>query len=132
MTNTETATARPLYRALGTTNDVTECEHCGRVDLKGTVILGVLDADGTVETTVYYGAVCGAKAAGWTTRDVRRAAAAANRAAAEAERQARLERMRAAADAADAARLTADCPTYDDLCRRETRRNGTHCVAHSA
>lgn len=131
MTHTETAApARKLYRALGTTDEITECEHCGRVDLKGTVILGVLDADGNVESRTYFGAVCGAKAAGWTTKDVRKAAAAADRAAAEAERAARRARMEAEGRAAAAARRTADCPTYADICRRENARHGLTCPAH--
>lgn len=131
MTNTETAT-RKLYRALGTTDEVTECEHCGRVDLKGTVILGVLDEDGNVESRTYFGAVCGAKATGWTTKDVRKAAAAADRAAREAEREARRERMEAETVRLLALRLTAECPTMPSICARETKRNGTTCVAHSA
>jgi hypothetical protein len=123
---TTTETARKLYKVLGTTDDVTECEHCGRVDLKGTIRLGALGADGNVEGITYFGAVCGARAAGWTTKDIRKAASAADRAAAEAEREAR----RAAAEADYAAsvllRYTAECPLAPTLCARERRG----CVAH--
>jgi hypothetical protein len=119
-------TARKVFRVLGTTDDVTECEHCGRTELKGTIRLGVLDADGNIEDVTYFGAVCGARAAGWTTREIRRSASAADRAAAEAEREAR----RAAAEADYAAsvllRYTADCPLLPTICRRERRG----CVAH--
>lgn len=78
-----------VYRVKGTTDEVTECELCGRQELKGTVVLAVLDADGNEEDVVYFGASCGAKAAGWTTKVVRDAAKAADKAAHEA----RLARM---------------------------------------
>ena len=42
--NTTTA----AYRVLGTTDEVTTCDICGKVELKGTIVLGVLDADGNV------------------------------------------------------------------------------------
>lgn len=79
------------YEVLGTTSDHTDCELCGRADLKGTVALK--DEDGNV---VYFGTDCAARALGWTQRDVKAAAktqdderrateAAARRAAADAE-----------------------------------------------
>lgn len=123
---TQTDTARKLYKVLGTTDEVTECEHCGRVELKGTIILGILDEDGNVEDRAYFGAVCGAKAAGWTTKDLRKAATAADRAAAEA---ARVERARLAEidyQASVLLRYTAECPLLPTLCARERRG----CVAH--
>lgn len=79
-----TATTSRIYRVLGTTDEVTECEHCGRTELKGTIRLGILDADGTVEDVTHFGAVCGARAAGWTTPEIRKAATAADRAARKA------------------------------------------------
>lgn len=124
MTNTETA--RKAYKVLGTTDEVTECEHCGRVDLKGTIRLGILDADGNVEDVTYFGAVCGAKAAGWTTKDIRKAASAADRAAAEAERAKRQDAADADYAASVLLRYTADCPLMPSICRRERRG----CVAH--
>lgn len=81
-------TARKVFRVLGTTDDVTACEHCGRVDLKGTIILGELDEDGNVDGITYFGAVCGARAAGWTTKDIRKAAKRADDEKRDAERQA--------------------------------------------
>lgn len=80
------ATARKVFRVLGTTQDVTECELCGRSELKGTIVLAPLDADGNNEGVVYYGASCGAKAAGWTTKDVRKAAKDADAEARQAHR----------------------------------------------
>jgi hypothetical protein len=79
------------YRVLGTTDDVTECQCCGRADLKSTVMLGILDADGNVEEVTYFGSACGAKAAGWTTKFVRDAAKQADRERRAAE-QARRDR----------------------------------------
>lgn len=125
MIATET-TARKAFKVLGTTDEVTECEHCGRVDLKGTIRLGELDADGNVEGVTYFGAVCGARAAGWTTKDIRKAASAADRAAAEAEREARRAAAEADYRASVLLRYTADCPLLPTLCSRERRG----CVAH--
>lgn len=68
------------YRILGTTDEVTTCDLCGRINLKGTIVLAELDADGNPDGTVYAGSDCGARAAGRTRRDfdnaVRRADAA--------------------------------------------------------
>jgi hypothetical protein len=119
--------ARPAFRVLGTTDDVTTCEHCGRVELKGTIRLGVLDADGNVEDVTYFGAVCGARAAGWTTKDIRKQATAADRAAVEA---ARVERDRLAS--IEHARIraldgTAECYMGPAICRSLRKGN---CVAH--
>jgi hypothetical protein len=126
MTQTATA-ARKAFRVLGTTDDVTECEHCGRTELKGTIRLGVLDADGNAEDVTYFGAVCGARAAGWTTKEIRKQATAADRAAAEA---ARVERERL--DNIEYARIrsldgTADCYMVPTICQRTRKGN---CVAH--
>ena len=57
--NTTAATARYI----GTTDDTTACEHCGRVDLKMTVVLELLDAEGNgAGEVVYYGSTCAARA----------------------------------------------------------------------
>ncbi|PXY20844.1 hypothetical protein [Prauserella muralis] len=67
------------YRVNGTTADVTECELCGRVELKGTVVLEALDVEGIgTGEVVYFGAQCAARAAGWTVREVRKAAKSAD------------------------------------------------------
>lgn len=68
------AKTRKVFKVVGTTDQVTECGHCGRIDLKGTIILGELDEDGTIGVVTYFGSVCGAKAAGWTIREIRKAA----------------------------------------------------------
>jgi hypothetical protein len=59
------------YQVKGTTGDVTTCELCGRDELKGTVVLQPLDADGNPDgDPCYFGTGCAAKAAGWTQRQV--------------------------------------------------------------
>lgn len=120
--------SHPAFKVLGTTDDVTTCEHCGRVDLKGTIRLAPLDEDGNVAgDAVYFGAVCGARAAGWTTKDIRKAATAADRAAREAEHAARQAVRDADYAASVLLRWTADCPIAPSICRR----SGKGCVAHS-
>ena len=54
--------AEPRYTLLGVDEEVTTCEHCGKADLKCTVVLGVLDADGNVEREARFGRSCAAKA----------------------------------------------------------------------
>ncbi|MFE7397983.1 hypothetical protein [Streptomyces sp. NPDC057557] len=79
------------YRVKGTTDDVTTCELCGKQELKGTVVLEALDADGNEEAVCYFGVSCAAKAAGWTQREVRagiKTAADEERARQRAERDA--------------------------------------------
>lgn len=51
------------YAVRGTTDDVTTCQICGKPELKGTVILAILDADGNAEDVTYAGTTCAAKAA---------------------------------------------------------------------
>jgi hypothetical protein len=67
------------YRVLGTTTDVTECGLCGRDDLRYAIALQHLDADGNPDSEVeYFGSDCGARAAGWTQKDIRQKAKAAD------------------------------------------------------
>jgi len=56
MTNTA-----PRFRFLGTTDDVIQCERCGKDELRSTVVLEVLDADGNAEDVTYYGSTCAAR-----------------------------------------------------------------------
>jgi hypothetical protein len=82
-----TTTAK-AFRVGGTTDEITTCDQCGREDLKDTVIMIHLDADGEDDGTSYMGRDCAAKAAGWTQAKVRKLATAAGRAAKEkAERE---------------------------------------------
>lgn len=117
-----------LFVVLGTTDEVTTCDHCGRTGLSHTIRLGAVDpATGEVDGEVFYGAVCGARAAGRTVKQFRDEAKAADRARREAEHAAREAEW-----AAESARLktlvgTAECPSAPNICRR----SGIGCVAHS-
>lgn len=48
-------------RILGFTEEITSCDCCGKQDLKGTY---AMDNAGEV---LYFGSVCGQKAAGWSS-----------------------------------------------------------------
>lgn len=50
------------YRMLGINDEQTVCDHCGKADLKCTVALAVLDADGGELGIVRFGRVCAARA----------------------------------------------------------------------
>ncbi|MEV5085621.1 hypothetical protein AB0K74_45275 [Streptomyces sp. NPDC056159] len=53
------------------TDQITECELCGKVELRGTVQMIELDADGNDFADHYFGTTCAAKAAGWTQKKVK-------------------------------------------------------------
>lgn len=61
MTTTTTAPA-PTFRYIGITDECVVCEKCGKTQLKSTVILAILDADGNAENATYYGSTCAARA----------------------------------------------------------------------
>lgn len=99
------------WTAIGTTDDVTECGFCGRVDLQMTIVLR--DEDGEI---AYAGSECGRRIAG---RPVKAAAVAADRAAAAAARQSADDAKRAARSTerahltrADVLRMI-DCGEFD-------------------
>jgi hypothetical protein len=56
-----TATAPHGYRACGTTDEITDCDHCGKSGLKSTVILRFLDAEGSDDGERYVGVTCAGK-----------------------------------------------------------------------
>lgn len=87
-----------VFQVLGTTDEVTTCGLCGRDDLKSTVVLAPQDGG----DPVFYGSDCGARAAGWTVREIERAARNADAEARRVEAEAR-----AAAAAKDTARWEA-------------------------
>ncbi|MFJ5997553.1 hypothetical protein [Streptomyces sp. NPDC092370] len=80
-----------VFRVGGTTDEITTCELCGKPELRGTVQMIELDADGNDFADHYYGSSCAAKAAGWTQKAVTTAARAADRAKREAAEAARRE-----------------------------------------
>ena len=53
------------YRLLGITDERTSCDLCGKTNLKCTMALEELDADGNGEAVVYFGRDCGSRALGW-------------------------------------------------------------------
>lgn len=52
------------FRYIGITDECVECQACGKVDLRSTVVLAVLDEDGNTESVTYYGSSCAARALG--------------------------------------------------------------------
>lgn len=62
MTRVASTPCTTTARFIGTTDDVVECERCGKPDLRATVILELLDADGNGEGIAYYGSTCAARA----------------------------------------------------------------------
>jgi len=78
MTGTLTA-----YRVRGTTDDVTECQICGKPELKGTVILDILDADGNIEDITYAGTTCAGRLTSTPAKRIRQQAGMADYAAAQ-------------------------------------------------
>lgn len=86
-----------VYQVIGTTNDVTTCELCGRDELKGTVMLVALDLDGNPEgDPSYFGTSCAATAAGWTQGEVKARVAVAKKEAKAAEKKAKADEAAAA------------------------------------
>lgn len=71
-------TTRTTYRAAGTTDEITTCDHCGRVDLMGTVRM----VAGEVE--VFMGSSCAASMTGRPVREIDREARAGDTAARKA------------------------------------------------
>jgi hypothetical protein len=63
-----TAAAIARYRYIGVTDDCVECQRCGKADLKSTIVLAILDAEGNDSEVTYYGSSCAARALGRTGR----------------------------------------------------------------
>jgi hypothetical protein len=55
-------TTAPKFRYIGATDECIECQKCGKPNLKYTVVLAILDADGNEEEITYYGSTCAARA----------------------------------------------------------------------
>ena len=77
-------TATAEFRFLGTTDEVTTCECCGKTGLKSTV---AIEADGGAP--MYFGITCAARALGRKVVEIKAGARAADRAAEEAASAAR-------------------------------------------
>lgn len=90
MTTTAPEAPARRFRIVGTTDEVTACDCCGKSKLKSTVELFELDADGDeVAGPLYFGVTCAARAAAREVRAVRGDVAAADRARETAAREAR-------------------------------------------
>lgn len=60
------------WKIKGITDDTTECECCGRINLRRTVALAPLDAEGNEDGEVsYFGTSCAARKVGTTTAKMR-------------------------------------------------------------
>jgi ribosome-binding protein aMBF1 (putative translation factor) len=78
------------WTAHGFTSDITECEQCGKVELKGTVRM--IDTDGAV---IHAGTTCAAHLAGRPAREITAEARTADKArTAAAARQAWVDEVR--------------------------------------
>lgn len=69
---------KTMWQARGTTDDVTECGHCGRSELKGTVRMVAVNADGEETGEEFMGSTCAARLTGRPVADIRREAKAAD------------------------------------------------------
>lgn len=75
------------FKFLGTTDDVTTCECCGRKDLAKTIAIQEMTADGeAIGMPLFFGEVCAAKALKIGVKVVRQETSAADKAKAEAIR----------------------------------------------
>ncbi|MGW0920399.1 hypothetical protein ACWD3J_15440 [Streptomyces sp. NPDC002755] len=83
------------------TDQITQCELCGKDELRGTVQMIELDADGNDFEDHYFGTSCAAKAAGWTQKEVKARTKAADQEKREAAYQAREEESRRYCQARD-------------------------------
>jgi hypothetical protein len=60
---TTTEAPAPAFRYIGITDECTECENCHKPELRSTVVIMPLDADGNDEgDPVHYGSSCAARA----------------------------------------------------------------------
>ncbi|WP_157431143.1 hypothetical protein [Actinomadura macra] len=78
-----------VFKVRGFTDEVTACQICGREELKGTVVLRELDAEGNEFTETYAGTGCAAEVGGWTQRAVKAELKALQQAKRDADRAAR-------------------------------------------
>lgn len=95
-------------RVIGTTDEITTCDLCGREGLSHTVMIDYLDADGSPEGEInYYGSDCASKIFtgrkdAKLSRTIEREARAADKAKRETERDARHAASEVAAAKANA------------------------------
>jgi hypothetical protein len=76
----ETGADVTTWRAMGLTDDITTCDHCGRADLKATVRMVAVGPDGDDDGDTYMGVVCAARMTGRKAAGIRTEAQRADRA----------------------------------------------------
>ena len=96
-------TAATITHILGISDERTDCECCGRSNLKRTIVLSIRTANGD-ESVVYYGTDCARRTLGLSAKRAREAVEIAQLAAALA---AVIAALRARPDARDVAVRTA-------------------------
>jgi hypothetical protein len=112
----------PRFRYLGTTDESVICEKCGKADLRSTVMIIPLDAEGNDDGEVtYYGSTCAARALGVRGGGKTVLAAANN---------ARLTTLMNAHDARRMLRHYGDLPEAGPL-TEEQRRAGVHAYVRN-
>jgi hypothetical protein len=110
------------FEFLGTTDDHTTCDCCGKSELKSTVAIRNLETG----EDVFFGVTCAARALKLQVAEVRKGTSAANKAARVAKQSAERDAAIAAFRAARAARQA----QIDEMLRRDAaeradrRRNG--------
>lgn len=105
-TGTETVRETSTWRAMGSTDEITTCDHCGRDDLKGTVRMVLVTEIGEEDGEQFMGTVCAARMTGRKATEIRTEAVRADRereAARVAAERAESDRRHAAEQAAFAA-----------------------------
>ena len=75
-----TMTQTYVWRAYGVTEDITECDRCGKIDLKGTVRMVAQYADGDQDGEMYMGTDCAARMTGRKAAEIRHEANEATKA----------------------------------------------------
>lgn len=110
------------WRYIGTTDESTECEKCGKTELRSTVMIVPLDVDGNDEgDPVYFGSTCAARALG-----VR----GGGKAVLAAANGARLQTLMNAHDARRMLRAYGDLPETGPL-TEEQRRAGVYAYVRN-
>jgi hypothetical protein len=64
--------------ATGTTDEITECDHCGRTDLKVTVHMVATTPDGENDGEMWMGTTCAARMTGRKAAEIKKEAKAAD------------------------------------------------------
>lgn len=84
-----------MLKAFGTTTEYTTCENCGREDLKKTIIMDTVDADGNRDgNESHFGVVCASKLSGRTEKEIKEEVKEVEKAQSEKEINQAVETMK--------------------------------------